>query len=452
MSNFPCGVLSSDEIETVAQDVIDEALAGRKDAAWDRALPLRKALRHQSEAVDALLWIVGEHGFSPENAIAVLTEIGTYHAQDVGVMAELGESLEAIRDVDDLNAPPPGDAIYYTVVEKLAAFAGVRVGLPEEEAILHGLGTAARMVARQRDEIAENCYRRLTELNPRKCANHYNLGLFFKTRGRFEEGVQANQKAISLADGDLEPYQWNLGICATGAGNAALALDLWKRMGQKIEMGRFGLPEGGYPQCKVKLAERPLAERSADMDDPGLEETVWIERLSPCHGVIRSVLYENLGVDYGDVVLFDGAPVAFHTYGDAQIPVFPHLATLIRRNYQFYDFAGTQEEPRQLADISADLQEDTVVYSHSENIRVLCRNCWRDPDVDHADRAPIEKCVVTGRIAAPPHIAPAHLLEQLDEALAKRGRLHLYAPELCEAAGLNARTLVEKRRFDMLEG
>ena len=87
-------------------------------------------------------------------------------------------------------------------------------------------------------------------------------------------------------------------------------------MGQKIELGRFGLPEGRYSPCKVKLAERPLAERTADLDDPGAEETVWIERLSPCHGIIRSVLYGNLGVDYGDVILMDGAPITHHTYGE----------------------------------------------------------------------------------------------------------------------------------------
>ncbi|MFX7640566.1 hypothetical protein ABTJ59_19895, partial [Acinetobacter baumannii] len=85
------------------------------------------------------------------------------------------------------------------------------------------------------------------------------------------------------------------------------------------------MPEGGYPACKVKLAERPLAERAADSDDPGQEETVWIERLSPCHGIIRSVLYGKLGVDYGDVILTDGAPITHHTYGEQQIPVFPHL-------------------------------------------------------------------------------------------------------------------------------
>ena len=83
-------------------------------------------------------------------------------------------------------------------------------------------------------------------------------------------------------------------------------------------MGRFGLPEGLYPQCKVKLAERPLAERTADVDNPGSEETIWIERLSPCHGIIRSVLYYDLGVDYGDIILIDGAPITYHTYGDTK--------------------------------------------------------------------------------------------------------------------------------------
>src|SRR5262249_22735591 len=162
------------------------------------------------------------------------------------------------------------------------------------------------------------------------------------------------------------------------------------------------LPEGSYPLCKVKLAERPLAERNADMDDPGLQETIWIERLSPCHGIIRSVLYDDLGVDYGDVILFDGAPITFHTYGDDKVEVFPHLATLVRQNYQFFDFAGTQGEPRQLSDADRDLDGDSVIYSHSEFVMQFCARCWRDPDVDHERHEPVETRVVVGRIAAAP--------------------------------------------------
>jgi hypothetical protein len=155
---------------------------------------------------------------------------------------------------------------------------------------------------------------RLLELEPDKSHRHYNYGLFLKTRGRFREGMLANQRAVTLSTEPSEAYEWNLGICATGAKDGAVALEVWKRMEQKIEMGRFGLPEGRYPQCKVRLAERPLAERTAERDDPGLEETIWIERLSPCHGVIRSVLYQDLGIDYGDVVLIDGAPITHHKH------------------------------------------------------------------------------------------------------------------------------------------
>jgi tetratricopeptide (TPR) repeat protein len=362
----------------------------------------------------------------------------------------MGQCLEAVRDINDLNAAPPTHAVFRTVVDRLAAFAQQQTGKRKEEATLLGLATSARMVARQYDELAENSYRKLTELNPRNSAYHYNLGLFFKTRGKFEEGMKSNQTATSLADEAVDAYEWNLGICATGARNGAVALDVWKQMGQKLEMGRFGLPEGTYHHCKVKLAERPLAERGKDRDDPGLEETIWIERLSPCHGIIRSVLYKKLGVDYGDVILIDGAPITHHTYGDTKVPVFPHLATLARQNYQFYDFAGTQQQPRQLADASTDLDGDTVVYPHSENVQMLCANCWRDPDLDHEHHERMEKHVVIGRIAAAAHVDPVQLLDQLDKAVVRRSGCQLYAPDLCAAAGFEPRASVDKQRFDLL--
>ena len=452
MSDFLSKILSAGEIKSLEHEIIEEAQAGRKEAAWHRLQPLRKTQHHQHEAAESLLRIICQQCLPTQSAVDLLSEIAQSHHQDVDMLAALGGCLEAVRDIDDLNAPPPVDAVFYTVVDRLAAFAKDCDGLPEEEAILRGLATSARMLARQRDEIAEHCYRKLTEINPRKSADHYNLGLFFKTRGRFEEGVKSNQTAANLADEKVDSYEWNLGICATGAGNDAVALDVWKRMGQKIEIGRFGLPEGSYSQCKVKLAERPLAERTADMDDPGLEETVWIERLSPCHGIIRSVLYGDVGVDYGDVILIDGAPITYHTYGDAKVPVFPHLATLIRQNYQFFDFAGTQNEPGQLAGASIDLDEDAIVYSHSENFQQLCANCWRDPDIDHENHERMEKHVVIGRIAAPGHIDHVQLLDQLDRAMAKRSGCQLYAPDLCVAAGFETRASVDKRRFDLLTG
>lgn len=453
MSNGPFAVLSSEAIEALAGDIVAEAQAGRKEAAWHKLQPLRKAQSRQPEAAMALLGIVYDRCLPRENAIEVLSEVAHSHDQDVQILSALGRCLEAARDIDDLNVPPPGDSVFYTIIEKLDGLAKSYEGQPQRVPILEGLATAARMLARQRDLIAESSHRKLTEINPKNCAYHYNLGLYYKTRGRFSEGVTSNQIAASLVNEPVESYEWNLGICATGAGNAAVALDVWKRMGQAIEIGRFGLPEGRYPQCKVKLAQRPLAERTSELDDPGAEETIWIERLSPCHGVIRSVTYQSLGIDYGDVILIDGAPITHHMYGEVQIPVFPHLATLLRRNYQMFDFAGTQDAARQLADISADLDEDAVIYSHSEGFRVLCANCWRDPDLDHDQHEGVEKHVVMGRIAAPPGIAPARLMDLIDRAITKREkRCQLYAPDLSAAAGLTARERIDRRRFALLTG
>src|SRR5262245_57718376 len=451
-SNFPTEILSSERIETLEQEVIEEADAGRSQTAWNKVQPLRKSQHHQREAAISLLRIIDQQCMPREGAADVLLEIAQSHPQDADLLAKIGERLEAARDMNDLNAAPPTHAVFRTALDRLAVLAQNYAGRPGEEAILRGLATAAGMLARQHDDVAENSYRKLVEINPRNSAHHYNLGLFFKTRGKFEEGMTSNQRAASLAAEVIEPYEWNLGICATGARNGAVALEVWKRMGQKIGMGRFGLPEGTYPQCKVKLAERPLAERSADRDDPGLEETIWIERLSPCHGIIRSVLYGDLAVDYGDVILIDGAPITHHTYGNDRVPVFPHLATLVRQNYQFYDFAGTQDEPRQLSNTDRDLDGDSVIYPHSELVMTLCTQCWRDPDLDHERHVHerTEKHIVVGRIAAAPHVDPAQLLDQLDKAMAKRTGCHLYAPGLCAAAGFDARAAVEKRRFDLL--
>jgi len=229
-----------------------------------------------------------------------------------------------------------------------------------------------------------------------------------------------------------------------------VALKVWKGIGNKIEMGSFDLPEGGYPSCKVKLAEFPLAERSKDNDYAGLEETIWIERLSPCHGIVRSVLYNNLGVDYGDVVLIDGAPITYHKYGERDIPVFPHLATLIKRNYQFYDFAAVQLKEGQIVEISEALPKDAVVYVHSEQYRVLCNTCWQDPDKDHDEHEASKKNIVKGRIASSNDIPAKKLLAQIDKIVYLLKGCEIFSPNLCKQANYVDRAEIELRRYNLL--
>jgi hypothetical protein len=200
----------------------------------------------------------------------------------------------------------------------------------------------------------------------------------------------------------------------------------------------------------VRLAERPLAERTGATDNPGQEETIWIERLSGCHGIVNSVLYHDLGLNYGDVILFDGAPITHHTLGDKEIPVFPHLATLLRRHYQFFRFAGTQDQPQRIMHLNARMNGDAAVYSHTDNVRFLCAECWSNPGKPHTHGNEDAKHVVAGKIAAPPDMSPRDLLNQLDAGIKELSPCQLYSPDLCRAAGLSERAEVEQRRFDML--
>lgn len=447
MINFLKKSFSTSKIEEIENAVI---AAENYEQAWNELQPLLRAHGHQKEAAISLLRITEGQHVSIERGLELLSSIYHNYIGKMDIVSLIGSALEGGRDIDQLNSAPPEHHIFQTVLDALLKGLNVSNDQHKEEMIMNGVSTAARLMARQHDVIAEKSHRRLVELAPSNPSYHYCYGLYCKTRGLFAEGMFANQKAVSLVDESVESYEWNLGICATGARDGEVALDVWKRMGNNIEMGRFNLPEGGYPQCKVRLAERPLSERDASNDDPGLEETVWIERLSPCHGIIRSVLYQNLGINYGDVVLIDGAPITYHTYGDQQIPVFPHLATLVRNDYLFFDFAATQNEKGQVGEISSDLEQDAIVYVHSENYQVLCSECWRDPNLDHKDHKKEEKHIVTGRIAAPNNMAIETLLMQIDNVVGNQNNCNIYIPSLCEAVGLKGRAEADRRRFEML--
>lgn len=446
----PSKVLTRDEIDAICMRAVDLIDHGDSETAWSTLAPLLTAQTHNRDAANALFSLVNQDCLSKDHALAVLEAIDASHGDDTEIASAIAHLLEKAFNIDFLNQPPFEHPIFARTITRLekAWISGEYGG--NERWLVEGLAGASRLFGRQKDDIAEQAYKRAIEIDPKRSYQHYNYGLFLKTRGRFEEAMRANEAAARLADEPDEAIQWNLGICATGAGHGDVALKVWKDLGHHIEMGRFDLPEGRYPECKVRLAERPLAERTSATDDPGQEETIWIERLSGCHGIVNSVLYHDLGVNYGDVILFDGAPITHHMLGDKEIPVFPHLATLLRRQYKFFRFAGTQDQPQRIMRINARLAGDAAVYSHTDNVRFLCNECWTNPGTPHSHGNEDSKHIVTGKIAAPPSMSAGELLKQLDAGLRELNPCQLYTPDLCRAAGLHERADVEQRRFDIL--
>jgi len=444
--------LSDKKIEKIYADAAEAAQNNDDETTLKTLQPLIKAQAQNSNAADALLDFIRKNHIVEEDAFEILENIFDAHQENAEILTTLAISLESVSNMNDLNGPPPENPIFKRVATKLTEFALSLKDTEQEADIVEALSSLCRLMGHAYSPQAEKHYARLVELLPDKAWTHYNQGLFFKTAGRFAEGLKANKTALELYEGEEpEPYLWNLGICATGAKEGEEALKIWQDIGNKIEMGRFDLPDGKYPSCKVRLAEHPRAERTPDNDTPGGEETIWIERLSPCHGIIRSVLYYDIGVDYGDVILFDGAPITTHKYGDQDIPVFPHLATLIKSKYHFYDFAATQENAGDINSLDKNCENDVVIYSHTENFKILCASCWKDEDIDHADHSETEEHhVVTGRIAAPPDVTPAQVLKQIDDILKDTPQNRIFAPDLCIAAGIDDRAQIESRRYDAL--
>ena len=436
-----------------ARKLSREIAAARNDGPVAIQKVLAPAIARQVDdrvAAAMLCWVLEERILPFEKTAEILTRIFDAHRDDIGVLVALGDAIEAARDIDDLNAPPPDDRLFADLAKRLSEMQLACDDRELEKDLVMCLGTTARLNARQKDGIAERAYVRWTELDPKDPNPHYNLGLFYKTRGRFAEGVAANQRALALSRDGSDAMKWNLGICATGAGEGLVALDLWRSLGNKLETGDHGLPNGGYPPCKVRLAERPLATRDGANDDPGLQETIWIKRLSPCHGIVDSVLYqENLGTDFGDTVLFDGAPITYHRYGENEYAVFPHLTTLHRGNFHFYPFAATQLEGGTVDKVNEALDNDILIYSHTENCYTLCAPCMRDENTDHAHE-PKEHQVIRGRIAAPPEIVPADLLAMIDTAFQDHQGARLFSPDLARAAGQPDRARLEEPRYAMI--
>ncbi|MDH5493171.1 MAG: tetratricopeptide repeat protein, partial [Myxococcales bacterium] len=190
---------------------------------------------------------------------------------------------------------------------------------------------ALRLAGPEHDEQAEAAYAKALGLDPARGWWWFQWGLLHKARGRFAEALERTQRARALL-GDLRPVIWNLAICATALGEGARALEAWRRLGLPAEPNaRSGMPEiAGLPPCRVRVPMQARPPEARVAGAPGaagpLFEVLWAQPLSPCHGVIQSGSWGEGGADWGDLVLWDGAPLP-HT--DATMaPCFAMLARL----------------------------------------------------------------------------------------------------------------------------
>ena len=426
---------------------------GRTEEAWAALKPLEHAAETDPEAAWGLAVAITRPELGLDRRLMVAQALLLQWPEHDDMLLELSEAAETLRPYSYLNAAPPEDPFFERLAKTIEARISTATDTKLEARLNEALATACRVLGRKWDDVCDAAHRRALALRPDRWQGHYNYGLFLKTRGRFEEGMSANRRAAELAPQPVESIEWNLGICATGANDGQAAFDVWTRMGNKLTLDDGGLPEGGYHTVQVRLAQHPLAERTADHDAPGPEETIWIERLSPCHGRVRSALFhDDIGVDFGDLVLFDGAPIKTRRWGERMVPVFSHLSTLKRAGWRIFRFAGTQAREGQVGDLDDVLPDDATIYVHTERFKVVCRECWENESIDHEghDDDGDKRTIVRGKLCFAPDVDPLAIIERLDDASAKDEVLSVLVPDLHEALGNSARARAERRRIDLL--
>lgn len=168
---------------------------------------------------------------------------------------------------------------------------------------------ALRRLGPDRDAHATDAYRAALAIAD-KGAWHFDFGVHHKWRGRFDACYDAMLKARARL-GETRPVLWNMAIAATAGGKGDLAAGAWRDLGLTVSLNESsGLPMvADVPPLQVRAPSKPSGRGFQQRAEVGFE-IVTVQPISPCHGVVSTPTFEDTPIDYGDIVVWDGAPVA----------------------------------------------------------------------------------------------------------------------------------------------
>jgi hypothetical protein len=277
-----------------------------------------------------------------------------------------------------------------------------------------------RMMGPEYNEDALAAYRLALAVGDDRGAWWFHLGIFYKWRGRYKDGLEANQKAYSRG-GPQRPVLWNIAICATALGEGALAVEAWEKLGIHGTLNAAGMPQvDGVPAMQVRVATMgedfgqhdPLPAKAVSF------EVVWVSPLSPCHGVVVTPTARRANVDYGDVVLWDGAPVRVQQVDGKPVPTFPILSILRAGDERRLRFVGMEKGRGAVEAMQAALGQDVSVVVF-----------------DRRHQGSVESELFYGKIIVPTSVELSVVKTRLEQVLRERVGLTFAVPQLYELLG-----------------
>jgi hypothetical protein len=166
-----------------------------------------------------------------------------------------------------------------------------------------------------------------------------------------------------------------------------------------VTMGDDGLRRAGFDPVKVRLLEK-----TADGYRP---EHVWVERLSPCHGVVLNPTMYDHGIEFSDVVLFDMAPIGEATFQGRPVPRFPLLQKLRAGAARSFKVTLTEWTAGRVEELTKSLPDGVGVYLFDEKVRWICAECIRTGEPhreEHEAKNATESRIRAGKLVCQPSV------------------------------------------------
>jgi hypothetical protein len=354
------------------QLALEQVSAGRADEAWRTAATFLPELGRDREAALAFCELLLTDPSYPD-ALVASERVIAGHAADPEVVIRLSAALLRVAEQRPWDEPPfqqgPAHLAAGACQQAFERLSSAQRTDPRLGGYLQlNMADALRMMGPEYDEDARKAYELALAIDDTNGHWWFHFGILHKWRGRFREGLAANQRAYARL-GAHKPVLWNIALCATALGEGALALEAWEKLGIQGRLSASGMPSvEGVPPVQIRVATLGEDVGRNDPLPPHVVafELLWVEPLSPCHGVVRTPTVRKANVDFGDVVLWDGAPVHVREQDGRPVPVFPLLSILRAGEERRLRFVGMQRQPGMAEALLAELGDDATSVLYDE--------------------------------------------------------------------------------------
>lgn len=431
------------------------------DAAWAALAPHRQAAN--SDPKLAILTLSLAHANPEHSGVeALVVELGRAHGGEPSVVAMAARALIRIAELRSPDEPKLSDD--GPAEQAVALVAPALAGLSVEERADKEVGgwlrslhaNALRLAGPGRDAEAQAAFEAALDADRADGGLWFDLALLHKWRGRWQAAYDCNLRAQARL-GDTRAVLFNLGIAATAANDGNVAGLCWKKLGFDPSLS----DKSGHayvddlPPMQVRVLSRGSGYGfpGAVPDQAVSFEVLWVQPLSPVHGVVVTPSFRDAPIDYGDVVLWDAAPVAVVDGPEGKkIPRFPLLEILRRGDERRIRFVALEQKKGDAEALSEALPEGCSIVVQEERVEHICPICASGDSMRKHDHLPPQETrIVYGKLLAPGDVAPPALHTALDGAIRKTGTVSMAIPGLYELLGDTKRAGQEHQAWRGIE-